>query len=523
MFSIIEPNMKNSGNHNIRINEYKPVEISEMTSQDTNKVLQYPKPRMLSRGRGSASTIRITNVKSIKPPDNDVIKKQEEEKLRAQLQKEIMSRSRSCAYRGYVCQLAVLSGRQHCARHILHEPGAPYKQCVHTYAGGQRCNKPAPIPPATTQSRDAGLCFEHARAALYSRQRSAAPPPPVTTTETLLNQLQHYIRPERTRTTSCASSVSVVSEPCEPDLISPNAVDPFKQIDATAVNASYSSSIMECASASESDCDSVTLGPDGDCRAVHEDNLSDAEEAPCESQPLWRAGVYTAEEAVSETKTVLKSLQSAYIRQMGRLRILLQSARYQYIKSLKAEREQYCSINAQARGGPLTVRERRQLRKLKAYAGYHRKHGVDAVLARKLHRKRAKVNDSNPHRFVPTPSRCTFAEGGVRCSTSALPAAKHCLKHILHDRHQVLFAACGDERGCAPCREPVARLPLPHTCRYHADPPPYQVFTLKKDESDSDTESQFSSSGSHTDLGEQSFEDKCEAAPDAPSDALQYQ
>ncbi|CAG5053066.1 unnamed protein product [Parnassius apollo] len=392
---------------------------------------------MLNRGRGSSSAIRITNVKSIKPPDPEVVKKQEEDKLRAQLQKEIMSRSRSCAYRGYACHLPVLNGRQHCARHILHEVGAPYKQCLHTYAGGQRCNKPAPAATGS-QSRDAGLCFEHARAALYARQRSAAPPPPVTTTETLLNQLQHYVRPERTRTTSCASSISVVSDPMEQEQVTPHAVDPFKQIDATAVNAAYSSSIMECASASDSDCDSVTLGPEGNCRAVHEDHLSDAEEAPCELQPLWRAGVYTAEEAVSEAKTVLKSLQSAYIRQMGHLRMLLQSARHQYLKSLKAEKEQYCSINTQARSGPLTVRERRQLRKLKAYAGYHRKHGVDAVLARKLYHKRAKVNDTSSHRHIPSQGRCTFTEGGVRCANHVLPAAKHCLKHILHDRHQKL-------------------------------------------------------------------------------------
>lgn len=69
-----------------------------------------------------------------------------------------MSRARSCAYRGHTCLLPVLSGRQHCARHILHEPGAPYKQCLHTYSGGQRCNKPAPVTTAS-QSRDAGWAY----------------------------------------------------------------------------------------------------------------------------------------------------------------------------------------------------------------------------------------------------------------------------------------------------------------------------------------------------------------------------
>lgn len=460
---------------------------------EPRKVIHLEKVRMLSRGARSSS-IRITNVKTIKPPDPELVKKQEEEQLRAQLQKEIVSRSRTCAHRAYECTLPVVTGRAYCAKHILDDSTAPYKQCAHVAPSGYRCNLPAPI------DRDPGLCFEHASAAFHARQRSAAPPAPVTTPESLLNQLQHYVRPERTRTTSCASTVSVVSDPSEQDPGPTHAVDPFKEIDATAVNSNVSSSIMEYASASDSECDSVTLGPGGDCR--HRD-ASDNEEAPCETQPLWKAGVFTAEEAVTEAKNVLRSLQSAYIRQMGRLRILLQTARLQYVRSLRAEKEQYCSINSQARSGPLTVRERRQLRKLKAYAGYHKKHGVDAVLARKLHHKRARVNDI-ANRHIPSHGRCTFSEGGVRCPTRVLPATKHCLKHILHDRHQVLFSACGDSRGGAACREALADLPLPSAlCRYHLIPPVYTTFTLKKEEApapSSDTSSRASSYISHTDV-----------------------
>ncbi|KAJ8704610.1 hypothetical protein PYW07_011798 [Mythimna separata] len=457
-------------------------------SQPPRKVIHLPKVRMLSRGgRMSSSGLRITNVKSIKPPDPETVKKQEEDALRAQLQKEIVSRSRVCAYKSYECPLPVISGRQHCYRHIVRDPTAPYRQCAHTYGNGERCTMPA--PSESRDHRDPGLCFEHARAALYARQRSAAAPPPVTTTESLLNQLQHYVKPERPRTTSCASSVSVVSDPGEQEQLEPQAVDPFKQIDATAINNAYTTSLMECASCSDSDGESVTLGPDGDCRAGEHEDLSDTEDAPCEEIPLWRAGVYTAEEAVSVARTAMKYLQTAYIKQMSRLRVLLQTARLLYLRELKAEREQYCSINAQSRSGPLTVRERRQLRKLKAFASYHRKHGNDAVLARKMHHKRAKLNDPCPNRPIPSQGRCTFTEGGVRCPSHVLPAAKHCLKHILHDRHQVLFNACGDIRGVASCREPIAKLPLPSAaCRYHTDPPVYTVFTPKKDGSDSESE-----------------------------------
>ncbi|XP_026316659.1 KAT8 regulatory NSL complex subunit 2 [Hyposmocoma kahamanoa] len=402
--------------HNIRISELNPT--SSIMSNPPRKVIHLPKVRML---RGGRISLRLSPY-SVKPPDPETVKKQEEERLRAQLQKEIVSRSRSCAYKGYTCTMPVLNGRQYCVRHILHDPTAPYTRCAH-----ERCSM-----PVRTEDADHHLCFEHARAALHARQRSAAPAPPVTTTETLLNQLQHYVRPERTRTTSCASSVSVVSDPADQE-ITPHAVDPFKQIDATVVNSTYSTSIMECASASDSDGDSVILDPDGGWG----EDLSDPEEAPCEDQPLWRAGVYTAEEAVCEARNAMRSLQTAYIRQMGRLKQLLQTARLQYLRALKTEKEQYCSIYSQSQSGPLTVRERRQLRKLKAFAGYKRKHGVDAVLARKLHHKRAKVNEPILNRPVPSQGRCTFAEGGVRCGNHVLPAAKHCFKHIIHDRHQV--------------------------------------------------------------------------------------
>ncbi|XP_053621409.1 KAT8 regulatory NSL complex subunit 2-like isoform X2 [Plodia interpunctella] len=451
-------------------------------SQQPRKMMHLPKVRMLSRGPRPSSGIRITHVKSIKPPDPELVKKAEEDKLRAQLQKEIMSRSRACAFKGYDCTLPVVSGRQYCFSHITRDPTAPYRQCTHTYSDGERCQEPA---PKEREHREQSLCFEHARAALHSRHRATAPPPPVTTTETLLNQLQHYVRPERPRTTSCASSVSVVSDPADQDQTAPTPVDPFKQIDATAQNAAYSASIMECCSASDSDSDSVNMT---DC---HTFDLSDAEDVPCEEQPLWRAGVYTAEEAVCEAKNVLKSLQSAYIRQMERLRTLLLSARRKYLTNLKAEREQYCSINAQAVSGPLSARERRQLRKLLAYQSYRRPHGVNAVLARKLNHKRNK-RDNNPHPRNQSLSRCAHADGG-RCARAALPAARHCLRHVLHDAHQVLFAACGDTRGLCVCAEPIPKLPLPSSaCRYHTNPPVYTAFTLKKDESDSETESRTS-------------------------------
>lgn len=54
-------------------------------SQPPRKVMHLPKVRMLSRGGRPSSGIRITHVKSIKPPDPELVKKAEEEKLRAQV------------------------------------------------------------------------------------------------------------------------------------------------------------------------------------------------------------------------------------------------------------------------------------------------------------------------------------------------------------------------------------------------------------------------------------------------------
>ncbi|KAJ2939373.1 hypothetical protein O0L34_g13468 [Tuta absoluta] len=94
---------------------------------------------------------------------------------------------------------------------------------------------------------------------------------------------------------------------------------------------------MECASASDSEADSVTISagdPGGD--------MSDAEDAPAEEMPLWRAGVYTAEEAVLSALSALRALQAAYTSQAARLQHRLHGARAPYLRALKHERELYC-------------------------------------------------------------------------------------------------------------------------------------------------------------------------------------
>lgn len=54
-------------------------------SQQPRQVIHLPKVRMLNRGGRASAGVRITNVKSIKPPDPDAAKKQEEDRLRAEV------------------------------------------------------------------------------------------------------------------------------------------------------------------------------------------------------------------------------------------------------------------------------------------------------------------------------------------------------------------------------------------------------------------------------------------------------
>lgn len=57
-----------------------------MSHAQPRKILHLPKVRMLSRGGRSTPGIRITNVKSIRPPNPEAVKKQQEaDKLRAEV------------------------------------------------------------------------------------------------------------------------------------------------------------------------------------------------------------------------------------------------------------------------------------------------------------------------------------------------------------------------------------------------------------------------------------------------------
>lgn len=194
------------------------------------------------------------------------------------------------------------------------------------------------------------------------------------------------------------------------------------------------------------------------------------------------AGIYTTEEATRITKDKLVRLHALYMDQFHRLGHVLREKRRKYVHALRKEREHYCSIANQPRETP---QERDMYAKLKAMNKYHKRHGVEAVLHRKYCERRARsfggplVNKPLFH------NRCMFAEGGVKCAERAIPCCKFCRKHVLEDKKQVLFRACGVEKSGVVCQESVPMIfDDATTCVLHIEMPPERTYVLKKYESE---------------------------------------
>jgi len=124
-----------------------------------------------------------------------------------------------------------------------------------------------------------------------------------------------------------------------------------------------------------------------------------------------------------------------------------------------------------------TPHERKLYEQLKALNSYHRRQGMEAVLYKKLKEKRARdtlyaSKSSNP--------KCVFTEGGVKCGERTLPCCKHCRKHILEDKRQVLFRACGVERSGVVCQEPVASILEDSSCVLHLTVAPAKRQYIQK-------------------------------------------
>lgn len=153
------------------------------------------------------------------------------------------------------------------------------------------------------------------------------------------------------------------------------------------------------------------------------------------------AGVYTAEEVALITREKLIRLQSLYIDQFKRLQHLLKEKKRRYLHSRKVEHESlgkwipsflFMGYVEKAFPHPLIIlitlidflhlftlitgsslltgheglsmKERENLKKLKALRRYRRRYGVEALLHRQLRERRQAVTDGAPQVWSHTAS-----------------------------------------------------------------------------------------------------------------------
>lgn len=368
--------------------------------------------------------------------------------------------AQNCLYAAYECTQSCLEGYSYCAKHILEDPSASYKQCAFVYnTNGRKCQNPAP----KLDRRDVSYCGEHSRKAQIARIKSTSRRSLPETPEMLLLNLSHYVKP-----------VDSSAEDTEEERRKVKALDPFTEVDAYRVNAS-GSDILDYASSSESDVEPTVVTDT--LRGVYLDDSDNESLHSPQEDPLKHAGIFTAEEVIYIAREKLIRLQSLYIDQFRRLQYVLKEKRRKYLLALKKEKETLCSIHSQKRE---TAKEKKLYEKLKALNRYHRRSGVEAILYRKSLERRAQVTE--PIQKPPNVSKCVFTEGGVKCGERTLPSAKHCRKHILKDQHQVLFKACGAVRADIECHEPVPVI-FDSNCVFHMNlPPPCKLEPMKFEE-----------------------------------------
>ncbi|XP_067383421.1 KAT8 regulatory NSL complex subunit 2 isoform X3 [Channa argus] len=204
--------------------------------------------------------------------------------------------------------------------------------------------------------------------------------------------------------------------------------------------------------------------------------------------PLKHAGVYTAEEVALITREKLIRLQSLYIDQFKRLQHLLKEKKRRYLHSRKVENE---TLGSSLLTGPegLSMKERENLKKLKALRRYRRRYGVEALLHRQLRERRQAMTEGalQPHSRTVY-EKCIYFVEGTRCTNPCLPMTRHCVSHIYQDSNQVLFKMCPGLKDI-PCDRTVhmgqsddPRCPLhltlpPPMYQPEQEPPPQEQFT----------------------------------------------
>lgn len=244
---------------------------------------------------------------------------------------------------------------------------------------------------------------------------------------------------------------------------------------------------MDFASESSSDEDTPTTLANT-WRGHELDNSDDESVDSSEEDLLKHAGVYTADEVVSISKEKMQRLQTLYLDQFHRLEYVLREKRRQYLQDLKKEKETFSSIHDQLKDSP---KERKLYSNLKAMNHYHRRHGVEALLHRQYREKRQKQLEPTVMAAPAIPQqknvpKCIFSEGGVKCNDRSIPCCRYCRKHIMEDKKQILFKACGVEKSGIVCQEPVVNIFDDSSCVLHTTLPLPKTYIKRKYESETE-------------------------------------
>lgn len=262
--------------------------------------------------------------------------------------------------------------------------------------------------------------------------------------------------------------------------------DPFIDVNSVEVN-NRGKNILDFASESSSDEDMPTTLVNT-WRGYELDNSDDESVDSSDEDLLKHAGIYTVDELVTISKEKMQKLQSLYIDQFQRLQHVLREKRRQYLQDVKKEKETFSSIHDQVKDTP---KERKLYNNLKAMNHYHRRHGVEALLHRKFLEKRQKLSEPSLMSAPILPQqknipKCVFIEGGVKCNERSIPCCRYCRKHIMEDKKQVLFKACGVEKSGIVCQEPVVNIFEDSACVLHTSMPLPKTYIKRKYESETE-------------------------------------
>ncbi|EDV90768.1 KAT8 regulatory NSL complex subunit 2 isoform X2 [Drosophila grimshawi] len=412
---------------------------------------------------------------------------EKEQKLRDQIHSEL-AKIKYCSNPTYPCSLMRIDGYEYCIRHILRDPRANYRQCTHVYPNGRKCGNAVPKLDTKKEQIMTTLCFEHNRQTQLQkthlsvgRLRSR-----IETNEILLNNLSHHVNVEDIK----QEVPRPEPDDDEIDVVSPHVM-PFVNQDHTNSIGQVVASVRKRRRILDYASDSSSNDEDPPCLRNTAKDVefyeSDYESVDSEEDdPLKHAGVYTRAEAVHLSEMKLIKLQDLYREQITHLQQEMRQRRRNYLQDIRRERETYCSIHDQLKETP---HERKLYEQLKALNGYHCRQGMEAVLYKKMKEKRAR--DTQLTAKSSTQPKCVFTEGGVKCGERTLPCCKHCRKHILEDKRQVLYRACGVERSGVVCQEPVASILEDSTCVLHFNVAPLKrQYIQKKCESETEDEEQ---------------------------------